>query len=94
MGETHLGLASLVVVAISTRLWIRALKRVEIPKNRGGFAAAWVVAAGLGVAALAGEPMSLLVDANGKVLWMDQSENYQRRSNPDYVLAALRQHLD
>ncbi len=38
-------------------------------------------------------PTSLLVDANGKVLWMDQSENYQRRSDPDYVLAALREHL-
>ena len=39
-------------------------------------------------------PTSLLVDAKGKVLWMDQSENYQRRSDPDYVLAALREHLD
>lgn len=39
-------------------------------------------------------PTSLLVDANGKVLWMDQSETYQRRSDPDYVLAALRVHLD
>jgi peroxiredoxin len=39
-------------------------------------------------------PTSLLVDSNGKVLWMDQSENYQRRSDPDYVLAALREHLD
>jgi peroxiredoxin len=38
-------------------------------------------------------PTSLLVDAMGKVLWMDQSENYQRRSDPDYVLAALREHL-
>ena len=39
-------------------------------------------------------PTSLLVDADGKVLWMDQSENYQRRSNPDVVLAAMQQHLD
>jgi peroxiredoxin len=39
-------------------------------------------------------PTSLLVDANGKVLWMDQSDNYQRRSDPDYVLSALRDHLD
>jgi peroxiredoxin len=38
-------------------------------------------------------PTSLLVNADGKVLWMDQSENYQRRSDPDYVLAALREHL-
>jgi peroxiredoxin len=38
-------------------------------------------------------PTSLLVDANGSVLWMDQSENYQRRSDPDFVLDALREHL-
>jgi peroxiredoxin len=38
-------------------------------------------------------PTSLLVDASGKVLWMDQSESYQRRSDPDYVLAALRENL-
>jgi len=39
-------------------------------------------------------PTSLLVDVGGRVLWMDQSENYQRRSDPDYVLGALREHLD
>ena len=39
-------------------------------------------------------PTSLLVDANGRVLWMDRSASYQRRSDPDYVLAALREHLD
>ena len=39
-------------------------------------------------------PTSLLADDTGHVLWMDQSENYQRRSDPDYVLAALREHLD
>ena len=39
-------------------------------------------------------PTSLLVDAAGTVVWMDQSENYQRRSDPDVVLAALRSHLD
>ena len=39
-------------------------------------------------------PTSLLVDANGKVIWMDQSENYQRRSDPAYVLAALQEHMD
>ena len=39
-------------------------------------------------------PTSLLIDKNGKVLWMDQSENYQRRSDPDYVLGALHTHLD
>ncbi len=56
MGDTYLGLASLVVFAISARFWIRAFRRVEIPENRGGFVAAWVFAAGLGIAALAGEP--------------------------------------
>lgn len=39
-------------------------------------------------------PTSLMVDAAGKVLWIDQSEHFQRRSDPDYVLAALRRHLD
>jgi peroxiredoxin len=38
-------------------------------------------------------PTSLLVDQAGKVLWMDQSENYQRRSDPDYVLGALKQYV-
>jgi hypothetical protein len=56
MSDMYLGLASLVVVAISVRLWIRAIGRVEIPKNRGGFVTACVVATGLGVTALAGEP--------------------------------------
>ena len=39
-------------------------------------------------------PTSLLVDNNGEVVWKDQSENYQRRSDPDYVLTALTEHLD
>ena len=39
-------------------------------------------------------PTTLLVDAEGRVLWMEQSENYQRRSPPEVVLAALRTHLD
>ena len=39
-------------------------------------------------------PTSLLIDADGRVLWMDQSENYQRRSDPEVILAALRKHLD
>jgi hypothetical protein len=56
MGDLYMGLASLVVAAASTCLWILALKRVAIPQNRGGFVAAWLVATGLGVAALAGDP--------------------------------------
>ncbi len=39
-------------------------------------------------------PASLLVDAEGEVLWIDVSENYQRRSGPRVVLAALERHLD
>ncbi len=39
-------------------------------------------------------PTSLLVGAGGKVLWMDVSANYQRRTKPEVVLAALQEHLD
>ena len=39
-------------------------------------------------------PTSLLVSAEGKVLWKDQAENYQRRSDEGVVLGALRAHLD
>ena len=39
-------------------------------------------------------PTSLLVDADGKVLWIDLSANYQRRSKSEVVLAALKDHLD
>ncbi len=38
-------------------------------------------------------PTSILADASGEVLWIDQSENYQRRPDPDYVLGALREQL-
>jgi peroxiredoxin len=38
-------------------------------------------------------PTSILADANGVIRWIDQSETYQRRSAPDFVLAALREHL-
>ena len=38
-------------------------------------------------------PATLLVDRSGKVLWLDLSENYQRRSGPEVVLAAIRKHL-
>lgn len=39
-------------------------------------------------------PASLLVDRDGTVLWMEISENYQRRSGPEVVLAAIREHID
>ena len=38
-------------------------------------------------------PTSLLVGADGRVRWIDQSENYQRRSDPDRVRRALAEHL-
>jgi peroxiredoxin len=47
----------------------------------------------LGVEALP-VPTTLLVNSDGKVLWIDQAENYQRRSGPEVVLAALQTHLD
>ena len=39
-------------------------------------------------------PTSILADAEGKIVWIDQSENYQRRSDPEIVLGALRANLD
>jgi peroxiredoxin len=39
-------------------------------------------------------PTTLLVDSNGKVLWIDMSEDYQRRSDPQVVLEAMRAHFD
>jgi peroxiredoxin len=38
-------------------------------------------------------PTTILADADGVIRWMDQSENYQRRSETEYVLGAIRQHL-
>ena len=39
-------------------------------------------------------PTSLLIDADGTVLWMEVSGDYQRRSGPEVVLAAMQTHLD
>ena len=39
-------------------------------------------------------PTTLLVDRDGTVLWMDQTDNYQRRNGPEVVLAAMRQYFD
>ncbi len=38
-------------------------------------------------------PTTILADAQGVVRWIDQSEDYQRRSDPEYVLAALEKHI-
>ena len=34
-------------------------------------------------------PTTLMLDADGVVLWKDQSADYMQRSDPDYVRAAL-----
>ena len=39
-------------------------------------------------------PTSVLVDEQGIVLWIDQSEHYTNRSDGDVVKAALDAHLD
>jgi peroxiredoxin len=39
-------------------------------------------------------PTTILVDANGTVRWIDQSTDYLRRSDPEYVLQAIRAALD
>jgi len=36
-------------------------------------------------------PTTFLVDAGGVVRWIDQSEDYQLRSQPERVLAAIEQ---
>ncbi|NIS01688.1 MAG: redoxin domain-containing protein [Gemmatimonadetes bacterium] len=38
-------------------------------------------------------PTSLLVDESGQVVWKDQAETYQKRSDPDVVSAALSEHF-
>lgn len=38
-------------------------------------------------------PTTALIDSQGVVQWVDQSENYQRRSDPEYVMAAIRHAL-
>ena len=39
-------------------------------------------------------PTTILVDGEGIVRWIDQSEDYQFRSDPDHVLGAVRAALD
>jgi len=38
-------------------------------------------------------PTTFLVDAQGIIRWKDQATNYQERSHPDRVLAAIREKL-
>jgi peroxiredoxin len=38
-------------------------------------------------------PTTLLVDSDGKVVWKDQSDNYTRRSDPQFISAALAEYF-
>ncbi|HIF92439.1 MAG TPA: redoxin domain-containing protein [Myxococcales bacterium] len=38
-------------------------------------------------------PTSILIGGDGKVLWVDQAENYQRRNGPEVLQAALHRYL-
>jgi len=38
-------------------------------------------------------PTTFLVDANGIVQWIDQTDDYMLRSQPDRVLAAINENL-
>jgi peroxiredoxin len=39
-------------------------------------------------------PTTILVDADGRVRWIDQARDYQIRSDPERVREALRAHLE
>lgn len=39
-------------------------------------------------------PATLLLDRDGTVLWIDLSEDYQRRSDPSVVLDAMQTYFD
>lgn len=47
-----LGPIAFVIVATAIGLWIRALRRVEVPEDRSAYVAAWAVGGTLGVLAL------------------------------------------
>lgn len=39
-------------------------------------------------------PTSLLLNREGRVLWIDKATDYQRRSPPEVVLEAMKTYLD
>lgn len=39
-------------------------------------------------------PTTMILDATGKVLWLEHADNYQWRSGPEVVLAAIQTYLD
>jgi len=76
MSATALGLAALLIVAISGVLWFRAARQVRLPSDRSRFVVAWLIAVALAVAALvmgggwlAGVPASLAALTGGLLLF-------------------------
>jgi hypothetical protein len=56
MSGIAVGIVALLLVAGSFALWGLQIKRVQIPRNRGGFVACWAGGAALGVFALTQDP--------------------------------------
>ena len=56
MSGTVLGVFGLLLVAGSMGLWFRRMRNVQIPVDRRGFVACWVVGAALGIYALNADP--------------------------------------
>ena len=56
MSGTALGIVALLLVAGAFALWGLRIKRVQIPRNRGGFVACWAGGAALGIFALTQAP--------------------------------------
>lgn len=50
--EVLLGLLAFAVMAVSVGLWIRALRDVAVPANRGAFVASWAIGTALAIASL------------------------------------------
>ncbi len=55
-GSAVVGVAAFLLLAGSMALWFQRIRSVQIPRDRRGFVACWLLAAGLGVFALAAEP--------------------------------------
>ena len=52
MTNDSLGLIAALVFAVSLAFWVRAMRRVEIPKNRTGFILTWTLSASMALIAL------------------------------------------
>ena len=56
MQATALGIGALLLTLANGTLWIRALKRVALPKNRAGYLVMFLLAGAMGIAALVQGP--------------------------------------